>query len=77
MGIYPHLIDLTKLTMNALKSMVYSNKISLPTSMKKYRFKARVGQTSNAVAKRRRLNELAKQSRRINWQVAKGISIRG
>jgi hypothetical protein len=77
MGIYSHLINLTKLTMNALKSMVFSNKVSVPSAVKKSRIKAHMGQTSNAVAKRRRLNELAKQSRRINWQVAKGISIRG
>jgi hypothetical protein len=42
----------------------------------KPREKANVGKQSKAVERRRARNKMAKQSRRINWMVAKGISIR-
>lgn len=83
MGIYSQLINLSKLTINALndtlKSMFRMHKRlgATGTPAKKSRVAANYGRYDKAIRKRRRLTELAKQSRRINWQVAKGVSIRG
>jgi len=45
-------------------------------SHKKDRTKANLGHKNREKKRRRRRRDMAKMSRRINWQIAKGISIR-
>lgn len=77
MSIYSQFINFAKLASNMVSSFFSKNMVPTGSSVKKLRTGSKHGMYTNKIAKRRRLNELAKRSRRINWQVTKGVAIRG